>query len=360
VRGQEEQLRQFLTWSVTNFSADRRAASVIRWFSENVPELLINVGIELLLDSEDTAGGRYLSVQLIKLPAFFKVMTDPWQYTVPQSVKLARRLLSVDRTLDIKLARCLPARNGSAGACTLEGPNAQRALEILDEISVGRRVVPVLNHLIRHPDVSISSKSTLLVGKRVQNLTWARRLLNDDIDPRVRANAIEAFWGIDSKPALQLFRASLKDPHNRVVGNSMMGLHLAGDSEVPRIVEQFASDYKPEFRMTTAWVMGKIGDPAYATPLGQLVKDAHPSVRSAALRSLKDLRTLERWHKEKEEAELALALPTAEPEPAEIVVPEPDQDFDPGIAIGLWVDGSKFSGEFGAERKRNKGSSWRF
>jgi len=338
------------------FSKARGAAAQIRWISEHRPDILITVGIEMLFDATDTTGIRYLCMQLLKQPKLFHVMTDPWRFTVPQAVRLGRRLLCVDRTLDIRLARCLPVFGGNRDGTTLDGPRAERALEILDEISVGRRVVPVLNHLTKSPDTRISSKSTLLIGKRVQNLTWARRLISEGSEPRIRASAIEAFWGLDTKAAVQLFRTSLRDPHNRVVGNSLMGLHLAGDEEVPRIVDRFAEDCKPDFRMTSAWVMGKIGDPLYTVRLGLLVKDSHPAVRSAALRSLRDLRQIEKREQLKQKEEQARSVNNLEAL-AELAAAEHGSGFDTPdgkdteIPIAFWLDGSRYSSEGRSTRK---------
>ncbi len=335
--------REILTLAVMNFGTDRRAAITIRWISENLVDLFIDDGIDILLKLDNAPGIRYLALQLIKHPNFFLALTDPWRYTVKQAVKLGRRMLEVDRTLDVRLARCLPGRNGHVGDCVLTGQMAERALEILDEISIGRRVVPVLNHLTRYPDVRISSKTTLLVGKRVQSINWVRRLIRSDVDPRVRANAIEAFWGSDSRAALHVFRASLKDSHNRVVGNSIMGLHFAGDTEVPRLVERFASDENPNFRMTTAWTMGKIGYPEFAEPLNWLVRDNNPSVRSAALRALMELRRLEYREPEKavepdpvaEETRLAPFVDTP---------PHVEAEAEPDVTpVSLWIDGTRES-----------------
>ncbi len=291
----KEQLRTLLIRAVSEFSTDRQAAGQIRWFAEHAPDVLTSVGIELLLTGSDTTGIRYLSMQLLKDPGFFHEMTDPWKRSVDEAVRLGRMLLAVDRALDIRLARCLPTRNGSQGEGVLFGERAERALQILDEISVGRRIVPVLNHLSKNRDRRISSKSALLVGKRVQSIAWAKRLLEEGTDPRLRASAIEAFWGVRTDPATQLFRSTLADENNRVVGNSIMGLHLAGAPEVQGYVLKSAGDCKAPFRMTASWVMGKIGDPAYVEPLSNLVRDADPRVRSAALRSLREIRQEEKW-----------------------------------------------------------------
>ena len=301
--GESERLRKTLSKAVEQFSTDRGSAAEIRRYSETSSEDFVNVGIRLLLEAkEDAPGPRFLATQLLKHPALFSEITDPWLYTAPQSVALGRWLMTVEKTLDIRLARCLPLRTGDHDDCALTGPRAERALEILNEISVGRRVVPVLNHLTLDPDKRISSKAALLVGKRVQSLLWAKRLMAEATDPRLRANTLEALWGMDSPPARQFFRVCLNDDINRVVGNALMGMHLAGESDVAACACRVAKHLKPEFRSTAAWVMGKIGDPAYAAELTLMVKDTDPMVRSAALRALLEIRQVERCRTSREAA----------------------------------------------------------
>jgi HEAT repeat protein len=208
-------------------------------------------------------------------------LVDPWKYSLPQAIELGRRLLALEPTLDIKLVRAVPH---------LQGEWAERALQILDEISEGHRVVPFMSHLVAHKDPRISSKCVLIVGKRMQQLDWARRQLTEAIDSRVRANAIEALWGISTEPVLKMFRERLTDRHHRVVGNAIIGLHMALEAEANQAVLKVADNSNPAFRTMASWVMGKIGDESYTQRLSQLLRDGDPAVRSAALRSLREIR----------------------------------------------------------------------
>jgi hypothetical protein len=355
VSSEEGRVRAFLLRAITEFEKDRLAASTIRRFAMDAPVFFIQVGMELLLKAPETAGYRYLAMQLVKQPTLFEQITDTWRYSKQQSVTLARRLLSVDPTLDTRLARALPGRNGGQGLQTLEGPKAERAIEILDEISEGRRVVPILNHLTDHPDLKISSKAALLIGKRVQNVDWAKRVIMDTRDPRLRANAIESVWGNDTPAVLELFRSCLQDRQNRVVGNSLMGLHLAGDPEVHEIVAKFARDFKAEFRMTAAWTMGKIGDPGFVESLTALIKDSNPGVRRAALKALRDIRQVEKRHQE-QEAQKQLredAHAAAEAEKSAEAV-----EMVPPVEVELRLDGSKYSSDTRGSKRFKRYAEW--
>lgn len=248
--------------------------------------------------------------------------------------------MSVDPSLDVRFARQLPARNGSTDD-TVEGQAAERALDILDEISPGKRIVPILSHLTRHPDHKISSKATLLIGKRVQNVAFAKRLMVEETDPRIRANAIEAVWGNDSPPVQELFWECVDDRHNRVVGNAMVGLYLAGEEKVTGVVTRFAHDYKAEFRMTSAWTMGRMGNADFVPTLSPLIKDQHPGVRSAALRSLQNIRQVEKMRRPSE-TDLAAELPTNE-----AVATCPQLEL-PAVNVEVRLDGSHHT----ADKKR--------
>jgi len=230
---------------------------------------------------------------LLQLPTLFTQLSNPANFTRDQATTLARRLMLVDSALDIRFARQLPARNGNVKD-TLEGAAAERALDILDEISPRNRLVPVLSHLTRHPNQKIASKATLIIGKRVSGVAFAIRLMAEETDPRVRANALEAVWGNDSGPVKELFWKHVDDSYHRVAGNAIVGLYLAGEEKVNAVVSKLALDPRQEFRMMAAWTMGRIGNTDFVPTLTPLLKDQDPAVRRAALRSLQNIRNIER------------------------------------------------------------------
>jgi hypothetical protein len=299
----------------------------MRRFAAEASGLFAPVAVGLLLAANDSPGYRYLAMLLVRQPSLFKQLSNPWIFTRPQAGRLSRRLMAVDPTLDIRFARQLPARSGST-ADTLTGQHAERALDVLDDISPGQRVVPVLSHLTRHPDRLLSSKATLLVGKRVKNIAFARRLISEGGDPAVRANAIESVWGNESPAVAQLYHDCLEDRQNRVVGNAMVGLFLAGKEDVSSVVKRFSQDYKPDFRMTSAWTMGKTGETDFVPLLSPLIADDHPAVRGAALRSLQSIRQIEKSRRPSE-------TPLTEDDVLAPLVPELEfPSIDPGANYG--------------------------
>ncbi|MDQ6675709.1 MAG: HEAT repeat domain-containing protein [Acidobacteriota bacterium] len=307
MNAEEKLVKECLERAIAEFQTNPLSPRIMRRFAADAPGVFAPVAVSMLLTANETAGFRYLAMLLVKQPTLFRQLSNPVLFTRPQAVILSRRLMSVDPSLDVRFARQLPARNGSTND-TLAGQAAERALDILDEISLGKRMVPILSHLSRHPDFKISSKATLLIGKRVQNVAFAKRLMAESEDPRVRANAVEAVWGNRSPSIQELFWDCVEDKHNRVVGNAIVGLYLAGEERATEVVCRFAHDHKAEFRMTSAWTMGRMGNSDFIPTLSPLIKDDHPGVRSAALRSLQNIRQVEKVRRPSE-TDLAVELP---------------------------------------------------
>ena len=345
---EEKLVKDCLERAIAEFQDNPLSPKIMRRFATDAPAIFAPVAVSMLLKAVQTPGFRYMAMLLVKQPTLFKQLSNPWLFTREQAVVLSRRLMSVDPSLDVRFARQLPARNGVTDD-TIEGQAAERALDILDEISLGKRIVPILSHLTRHPDHKISSKATLMVGKRVQNLAFAKRVIDEGTDPRIRANAIEAVWGDDSPPVQELFWNCLEDRHNRVVGNAIVGLYLAGEEKVDGVVLRFARDYKAEFRMTSAWTMGRMGNAEYLPSLTPLIKDDHPGVRSAALRSLQNIRHIEKSRRPSE-TNLEAELPT---ESAIDAPPKPDLVE---VGVELRLDGQNFSSD--KSKRFRKVSEW--
>jgi hypothetical protein len=287
VRIEQERVRDILQRAVADFERNGFSRSVIHQCEHEAPEAFLREGLRVLLDADGTPGYRVLALLLARMADVFQELTDRWKFNRDEAIAVAKRLHRVDPNFDTRMAGPLTDRDRASGRFRLDGEHAERALEILDEISPGRRITPTLRRLTEHPDQRVSSKAALLIGRRLQNLPWARRVITEGTDSRLRANALEAFWGMNSPAVIELFRECLQDWDNRVVGNAIIGLHKAGDPEIFELVSKIAAESKPEFRMTAAWTMGRIGDPTLVSVLVPLAKDCHADVRRAALRSLR-------------------------------------------------------------------------
>lgn len=276
--------------AVAEFDENPLCGQLMRRLANEIPDQFCAAALEYLESNEQTNAHRFLSILMQRQPSIFDQLMNPVYGSRQRSVHLLKRLLDVDPSFDLKLARRLPDRPGAYSCC--DSRSAARALEILDETSAGRRLLPILGHLVHSADIRISEKATLLVGRRLQNPEWAAKQLKRD-DPRVRANAVESIWGLRSVRARTLLDDCLTDGANRVKGNALVGLHLIGESAAIGAVSLLGANTDYGLRSTAAWAMGRIGDSFFVPDLNSMMRDAHPQVRGAALRSLIEIRRIE-------------------------------------------------------------------
>src|ERR1035437_10930718 len=105
-------------------------------------------------------------------------------------------------------------------------------------------------------------------------------------DPRVRANAIESLWGVDSPEARTLLNFAANDANTRVVGNALLGLYYLGESSVLADVVKLAAHDSALSRSSAAWVMGVAGDPRFAETLRRMISDPDAVVRKRVFAAL--------------------------------------------------------------------------
>ena len=221
----------------------------------------------------------------LMLKAGLLPVCDPAIIGQEEEIALARDLCELDPQLDMKLARRL---SGAAGEKVPEAV-VQRVLVLLNSIPENARVLPIVIKLLRHPSPSVRSKAALVIG-RVSKTPHVTQEFQSEPDPRVRANAIEALWGMDSAKARSVLREAADDPHNRVAGNALLGLYLVGDTfAIPRIL-QLATHPKAEFRTTAAWVMAQTGSPRFLPALAQMVRETDRNARAWVFRAITSLK----------------------------------------------------------------------
>lgn len=325
-------VRDCLSRAISEYSTNVLSAKMMSRLATESQALFAMLGLEILLTATETPGYRHLAILLVQQHGLCNRLANPALFSRAQAVSLATRLIAVDPLLDLRFAHQLPSRNG-ATPDTLVDEFAERALEILDEISPGPRVVPILNHLTRDVNPKISSRAALLVGKRVQSVAFVARLIEEATDPRVRGNAVESLWGNNHPEATKLFWKCVEDRQNRVVGNAIVGLFLGGEDKVVGLLKRLAQNSEPEFRMTSAWTIGRTGGTEFLPELSPLIKDDNPKVRATALRSLQTIRQIERLRRPS--AAPAETLPVND-QPIPTVVPEP-------FLIDVRLDGSHHS-----------------
>ena len=260
------------------------AGQLLREIEGSDPNLFYEMAWPLLRSSDLTPGHRYVATLLLKNSAFLDRLCNPDACTREEAVAIARQLARVDPLVDVALARRLVDNYGSVRP-NLDARVCERILEILDAVSEGARLVPILSRLVASSNPRLRSKIALLIGRRVRNPKLAGGHLKE-LDARVRANAVEALWGVDSPEVRAIFQQAVDDPNNRVAGNALYGLYLLDEVTVIPKILALAEHPAACTRTTAAWVMGQTGDPRFVEVLGGMVRDENPAVRSAVFRSL--------------------------------------------------------------------------
>ena len=160
-----------------------------------------------------------------------------------------------------------------------------RVLNNLERVMDARRVAPRLLPLLRHPDPKLRSKAVRIIGRCCRNAHWVARQLADP-DPRTRANAMEALWGIADPESRNLLKKAAMDADNRMAGNALLGLYRAGDPSSIGELVRMAANPDAAFRLSAAWAMGESGDGRFHDALSALAEDKDPRIRKRSELSL--------------------------------------------------------------------------
>src|SRR5579872_1808991 len=232
-----------------------------RLFAEDPKQFFLDA-VSLLRAAPDTPGFYYVLALLHSQNLVLKNLCDPAVFTKQDAIALAKRIAPIEPLFDMKLANMLLAddRTATAGEAErdVQSKAGLRLLEIMAEASDRGRSL-LLAQLLHHPNAQVRSKATLLVGKSTQDVKWVSQRMGQD-DSRVRANALEALWGMESEDCRQVFLEALEDPANRVVGNGILGLYLLDAPSAIRSILTMIEHADEAFRKTGIWLMGETGD----------------------------------------------------------------------------------------------------
>ncbi len=237
-----------------------------------------------LLRTGEGPGQRFLVSFLMQNDSLEKRLIDHTAFTREEALTVARAAHRVEPSLDVKLAMHL------AGRAVEDERDAGRILEILEAISQPANLLPLMGSIMQHPHARVRSKAALLMGKGNRNAAWLRQQLSEP-DDRVRANAVEALWGLDGEEASQVFLAAAHDRNQRTAINGILGLYLCGRTESLALLAEAAQHSSGAFRASAAWGMGRTQDPRFLPVLTRLVRDTEALVRSNALKAVGKIRS---------------------------------------------------------------------
>jgi hypothetical protein len=255
---------------------------------ENIDRLLetdksafLDAATPLVLLSKPDQGYRYLLAHLLAKGLFVEIVCNPARMDSAGSVEFLRAAVKMDPQFDVKLTRWL-LDEGNRQWLTSMGARSEALLDVLAEASPGNRLLPLVIQFLRSKGEHVSSKAALLVAQRSQQVELALA----DPDSRVRANAVEALWGLDTQKARRTLYNAIDDSNNRVVGNAILGLLKLRERSATIRLMAMARHADPLFRSTAAWVMGQTRDRRYVQFLEDLQSKDVETVGSAAAKAL--------------------------------------------------------------------------
>ncbi len=213
-------------------------------------------------------------------------LAEPALFQADHAVQLARNWARVEPTLNLKLLELIFSDQGQGG---VDIARTRRILELVGALPPHPRILPSLMKLLRSPDERLHSKATALFCRASKSADWARKKL-DEPDPRVRANAVEGLWGIDSQSVMSVLQHALLDADHRVVANALVGMYPLNRVQAARAMCEMTVHARALFRAAGAFAMGQTLSVEFVPPLETLVKDADARVRSHALRALVRIR----------------------------------------------------------------------
>jgi hypothetical protein len=295
-----DDIRTALGNLVRNFEADASASrKQIRDLLDNDRELFYATSIEILKSAGDSRGAQYLVALLVSNGMLLRALCNP-DLSREEALSLGRSARRVDPMVDVALARSLADSSVEGGAVHVADP--AKLMDVLCEIAEPGRIMPSLMRMMRHPNPYLRSKAVKMIGRGSMSAKWVMGRLNEP-DPRIRANAIESMWGVDTPEARSLLSFATNDGNNRVVGNALLGLYYLGDASVLADVIKLTAHESAAFRASSAWVMGETGDPRFTESLRRLISERDATVRKRAFAALGQLKAAntqppagEPWH----------------------------------------------------------------
>jgi len=265
------------------------AAREMRDLLESDRAAFLEAAVKLIKGPGSEPSHQYLLTLLVTENLILERLANPVGLDFDESAQIARCIqAAIDPSLAIKLLRLtLPSQTGTAAVTRLD--RLLRVLEIVGAISDDSRTMPLLARLVGHPDMIVRSKVALLIGRINKNLCWVEARLNES-DARVRANAVESIWGLDSPESRQVFASAIEDPDNRVAGNGALGLYRCGDLTAAEAMVQMLAHADPKFRSTAAWAMGESADPRFLGALTAGLSEPDTSVRQRIFSAIVKIR----------------------------------------------------------------------
>ncbi len=281
VPGDVQTLADRIAAEVAAFGRDSpRARETLRGLLSPDPAAFCQAALPLLKQEHGGTGVRFLHALLPDLLP----LCNPALCSLEDDIAIARQVMRKDPLLEVKLAKRIGNSQAREGQ-PIETAVALRILEVIGTVADGSRILPILIQCLRQPDPRLRSKAALLIG-RTNRSTQGVAQAAWEPDARVRANCVEALWGVDTEAARAALWAASNDPSNRVQGNALLGLYRLGDAASIGPLVRMSAHAEPLFRATAAWAMAETGDPRFLSILAPLVGEPDAIARRHVFRAI--------------------------------------------------------------------------
>jgi len=239
--------------------------------------------LSVLADGGLSHGASYLVSLLLRENALADALCDPALLTVEAAAAVAKIAVAVERRFGVDLVRRLTSLDPT------EQTQAERLLKIVEEVLDSMIVRPNLVPLLSHFNGRLRSKAALLVGRMNKSPQLASSQVSD-LDARVRANAVEALWGVEDPACEAIFCKAACDRNQRVAANGAIGLYSLQKVCSIQLLHQLAERPMLECNVSAIWAMGKIASPRFQPVVSQAMLSGGSKLRLHALRSLARIR----------------------------------------------------------------------
>jgi hypothetical protein len=238
----------------------------LRELLDESPVVFQQVVAAMLSSARDTPELRYVIALLSARGMLVPMLRDLSSSDRGAAGVVAQLAQRMDPRFDRSLARQAPEAKAPLDRAR---PNPEFLLGLLDALSGGLCLLPLLAPLRESEDPKIRARMALLLGRITRGQDWFQAL-EQDPDPRVRANVVESLWSVEGASSLACFERSLQDRHHRVVANALVGLYLQGVTSGVSGLVRLAQHHESLFRAAATWAMGRTGDTRFLPVLRQM------------------------------------------------------------------------------------------
>jgi hypothetical protein len=241
--------------------------------------------LRALASQPESTSIRFLATLVPLTDPILELIANPKAFEEDGARRIVEAMRRVDSQTESKLLRLVTANP----AKPLAPQMIDRILDVIDAITEGPRLIPVLMQIFRSANPYLRARLALSIGRHHRNKDWIEDRMRDP-DPRVRANAVEANWNQKDEQALSLFQIALRDSHHRVVGNGAVGLYYAGDIRCLRVFGELIASAEPNCRAAGLWAVGHVQDERFMTQIAALTPERDVMVRRAMVLAMERLK----------------------------------------------------------------------